>query len=132
MERVRKDAVSASIAYVVGLVALLAWPDRQTANQLVVLLVGTAVFVVTGVVVDWLAFGQRPTIGWPRPVTRPGRSWVPGFLGLFLGIVYSGSLWNRSEPDAGLTAYLVALPLMLVGLTASNLLWARATRASGG
>jgi hypothetical protein len=122
--RVREDIVGAAIGYVSGLLVLLAWPHRQTVNQDLLFLVAMAVLVTAMVAIDGLVFKRRPLLDWSR--TRPARHSIPNFLGLLAaGIVVAG-LRNSEHPDRGLIAYSVTALLILAGVMASNLRWARA------
>ena len=137
-QKVKNDVLVAGVAYVAGLLALLLWPNRQSADQTVVLLVAVAILVVVGMTIDWLAFDWRPDLlafvtqtgpGWR---SRPLRYSLPNFLGFMTAFTLGQWLRSSGAADAGLTAYVVALPPLLVGLSASNLWWARASKSGSG
>jgi hypothetical protein len=124
---VLRYAFVAAVAYVAGLLAVLAWPSRSSANQDVVLTAGIAVLVVVGVALDWVVFGRRPSFGY-----NPSRYRLPAFLALFAAFTFAGWARTNLDPDWALSVYLVCALLLLVGAGASEY-WAAsaATRDSG-
>jgi hypothetical protein len=129
----RNDTVAFGIGYVVGLLALLLWPDRKGADQDVVVLVGLTIATSVGVVL-WLASGSRPTFDLLAFVTQTGpprkpvprRSWIPRFLGHVAAI--SLVTWLRwiGAPDWGLAGYVLWMPLLYGGFALSDLIGAKA------
>ncbi len=148
IQKVKNDVLVAGIAYVAGLLALLLWPNRQSADQNVVFLVAMAILVLVGAAVDWLAFNRRLAFNW-RPSfdllafvtqtpshypksSRPGRYSIPNFIGFVAALIYANWLRSTTAPDWSLTAYAVSILLLFAGVTASNLCWALASRSGSG
>ena len=130
----KPDVRAVGVGYVAGLVALLLWPNRQSADQFVVLLVGIAILLLVGMAVDWLAFHWRPSFDLLAFVTqtgaevsRPLRYSIPNVLGLFSALMFAEWLRTAGLADWGLTAYAVGTLLLMGGFLASNLLWERAS-----
>jgi phosphatidylserine synthase len=120
MERVRQEAISFVVGFSVGLVVVLTLLNLGVSNQLAVLLAGVAVAIVAGIVVHRLAFGRWPDL----ESRRPARFSVPMFLGLFLGLMVTGLL-QRDDPSYALAAYVIGLAVVMAGVVASDVLWAR-------
>lgn len=135
---VKKDVLVAGVAYTAGLLALLLWPNRPSADQLGVLIVAMVIVILVGMTVDWLAFHWRPDLlafltqtgpGW---TSRPRRYSLPNFLGLMTAMTLGQWLRSTGVADWGLTAYVISVPPLLVGLWASNLWWALASKSGSG
>lgn len=125
------DTVLACIAYVVGLVALLLWPERANADQTVVSLVGVGVFAIAAVAGDWFVHRRRPSLQQLFRRDRPSRFSIPNFIGLFTALMIAGWLRTSAPREWGLSVYALFL-LVLAGVTASNLWWAHSsTRLRG-
>jgi hypothetical protein len=139
IEKVKHDLISALVAYVVALLALLLWPNRQAADQNLVYLTGLAILIVVGTSVDWVAFKWRPsrpnfdllafvTQTRPRAPKPRGRNWIPGVLGMVAALTVASFLRTAAAPDWGITAFAIGIPLLFGGSAASNSLWALAAR----
>ena len=137
-QKVNNDVLAAGGTYVAGLLALLLWPNRQSADQLVVLIVAMVIVILMGMTVDWLAFHWRPDVlafltqtgpGW---TSRPRRYSLPKFLGLMTALTLGQWLRITGVADWGLTAYVISVPPLLVGFWASNLWWALASKSGSG
>jgi len=133
MRKLRNDTVAFGIGYVVGLLALLLWPDRKAVDQDVVVLVGLTIATSVGMVL-WLASGSRSTFDLLAFVTQTGpprkpvprRSWIPRVLGHVAAI--SLVTWLRwiGAPDWGLAGYALGMPLLYGGFALSDLIGAKA------
>jgi len=136
--KVKNDVVAYGVAYVAGLLALLLWPNRKSTDQVVVFFVSIAILILVGMAVDWLAFHWRPDLLGFLTLTgsawrfRPLRYSFPNFLGFIKSFMLVQGLRSSGAADWGVTAYVVALPLLLVGLSASNLWWALASKSGSG
>ncbi len=138
IQTMKHDVLVAGVGYVAGLIALLLWPNRQSADQFVVLIVAIALLILVGMTVDWLAFHWRPDL--LAFVTQTGSAWrsrplrysLPNFLGLMTALTLQQWLRSGGVADWGLTAYVVGLPVLLLGLWASNLWWALASKSGSG
>lgn len=121
--RVRHDAILWSVAWVIALTALLAWPGRETMDALTGVLVGLSILTVVGFAVERLIFKR-----WPRDLfgRRPGRYSWPNAAGLFTSIMAFNLVAHSASPDRAVHAF-ASSGLILVGSVASNLSWARAT-----
>ena len=147
IEKVKHEIIVAGVAYGVGLLALLLWPNRQGADQSVVILVGSAILVAVDAAVDFVAFNWRPS----RPrrpsfdllafVTQTGpraadgrrrRYSIPRVLGILVAWAIGHSLRYSAAPDAGLTAFAVTVPMIFVGLAASDTWRALDSRSGSG
>ena len=135
-QKVEPDARAVGVGYAAGLLALLLWPNRQSADQFVVLLVGIVIFLLVGMSVDWLAFKWRPSFDVLAFVTqtgagvsRPLRYSIPNVLGLATALIFADWLRATGLADWGLTAYAVGTLLLVGGFLASNLLWERASKS---
>jgi hypothetical protein len=137
--KVRSDVVCLAVGYVASLLTLLLWPNRVSADQILVLLVGMATLILVGMTVAWLAFHWRPSsdllefvtqTGYPN--RRPLRYSIPNFLGLMAAFVLVDMDRSNGATDWGLIAYALGAPLLLAGLSASNLWWALATKSGSG
>ena len=133
-QKVKPDVRAAGVGYVAGLLVLLLWPNRQSADQFLVLLVGFVILLLVGMAVDWLAFNWRPTFDLLAFVTqtgaevsRPLRYSIPNVLGLATALIFTEWLRTAGLADWGLTAYAVGMLLLVGGFLHRNLLWERAS-----
>lgn len=134
--KVKTDVVCYGMGFVAGLLALLLWPNRKSADQFIVLLVAMAILILVGMTVDWLAFHWRPSFDLLAFVTQTGSGWgsrplrysLPNVLGLMTASTLSYWLRSSGAADWSLTAYVICIPPLLLGVSASNLWWALATK----
>ena len=133
-QKVKTDTLAVGAGYVAGLFVLLLWPNRQSADQYVVLLAGIAILLLVGMAVDWLVFRWRPSFDLLAFVTqtgagmsRPRRYSIPSFLGLMTALTVMQWLRRNGSADWGLTAYALGSVLVFGGFLASNVMWARAS-----
>jgi hypothetical protein len=127
---VKNETVAFAVGYGVGLLALLLWPDRKSADQDVVLIVGVMIVALVSLALG-LTAGWRPRFdllafltqtGPPRkPVPR--RSWIPRLFGSFAIVALVTWLRSMGSPDWGLTAYTVSIPLLYLNDAVPNLIW---------
>jgi hypothetical protein len=123
MTLLRQQLLTSVIGYLAGLAVLVMWPGRETADQGVAFIGGSAVAIATGLAAEALLFGRRPTFR-PRPVQYS----VPNSVGLTLaGVVYVTVRASEAGPNA-LVAFGVVVPLIFVGATTANWLWVRGIR----
>jgi hypothetical protein len=134
--RVSRQMGAAAAGYVVGIVVLLLWPDRRSADQNAILLAGLTVLILVGVTLEWLIW--RPefnllaflTQTGPRRKTRPLRYLAPKAAGLIAA--WAIAAWQRGTgaPDWGIVAFAVSVPVLLAGSAVSSLLLAPDAKGS--
>ena len=114
------ELAAAALGYVLGLVVLLVWPDREHASQPGLVAVGSGVLVITAVLVGWFAFH-----GFAVFRRRPHRYSWPNAIGLAIAMLWAST--PKAGPDSALQVYVVASPVIALGATISEILWLRAS-----
>jgi hypothetical protein len=119
-QHVWHQVLAMAVGYLAGLTVLLLWPGRAAIDSPIVPITGTAIAVVVGLAVQFLAFGIHPTFG----ARRPFRYSIPNFVGLLSAFFVASTIRDSAVYDAGLLMYAVVLPVIAGGATIADLLWA--------
>ena len=149
----RRDALSSAVAWAIALAVLLAWPNRASADQNLVVIAGFGVAIVvlslfatgrlsrpkraswppsidTTAILDFMTMTRSPgrSPGRPNPASRPLRFRLPQVLTYLAAFAVHGSLRAFGSPDWGIRAFAINLGLLLVGVLISNLWWEQSGR----
>lgn len=140
MQNVKTEVLLFGVAFGAGLLVLLAWPDRSSANQNLVYFAGMLTLIVLGISGDWLVLHRRPTfdvvafLTMTRPPRKPQprRHTLPTLLSMVAALTFANWLNAVHSPDWGLTAYVVTVPLLLAGFVVAKVWSARAINTPSG